>query len=119
MPSKKLRLIHTSDTHLGDHTGHPESADAVSAVVDAVADNGGDMLLLVGDIFDNERVSDEVLEWFLEQMGRLQMPAVVLPGNHDLIHESSVYRREPFKKAPDNLFVLKGTLRWDAVADGR
>jgi len=109
MPSKKLRLIHTSDTHLGDHTGHPESADAVSAVVDAVADNGGDMLLLVGDIFDNERVSDEVLEWFLEQMGRLQMPAVVLPGNHDLIHESSVYRREPFKKAPDNLFVLKGT----------
>ena len=94
---------------MGDHTGHPESADAVSAVVDAVADNGGDMLLLVGDIFDNERVSDEVLEWFLEQMGRLQMPAVVLPGNHDLIHESSVYRREPFKKAPDNLFAVSYT----------
>ena len=42
MPSKKLRLIHTSDTHLGDPTGHPESADAVAAVVDAVAHNGGD-----------------------------------------------------------------------------
>ena len=87
MPSKKLRLIHTSDTHLGDVSGHPQSADALTAVVNAVADNGGDMLLLVGDIFDNERVSDDVLKWFIGEMGRLQKPAVVLPGNHlSLIH---------------------------------
>ena len=109
MPSKKLRLIHTSDTHLGDSTGHPQSADALTWVVDAVTANKGDMLLLVGDVFDNERVSDEVLEWFCQQIGRTQAPAVVLPGNHDLIHETSVYHREPFKNAPDNLFVFKGT----------
>ena len=109
MPANKLRLIHTSDTHLGDITGHPQSADALTAVVDSVADNGGDMLLLVGDIFDNERVSDDVLNWFLGEMERLKEPAVVLPGNHDLIHETSVYRREPFNHAPENLFVLKGT----------
>ncbi|MBM11346.1 MAG: hypothetical protein CL759_04630 [Chloroflexi bacterium] len=109
MPSKKLRLIHTSDTHLGDSTGHPQSTDALTSVVDAVTANKGDMLLLVGDVFDNERVSDEVLEWFCQQIGRTQAPAVVLPGNHDLIHETSVYHREPFKNAPDNLFVFKGT----------
>ena len=109
MPTKKLRLIHTSDTHLGDSTGHPQSADALTAVVDAVSDNGGDMLLLVGDVFDNERVSDDVLEWFLGEIGRLKSPAVVLPGNHDLINETSVYHREPFKNAPDNLFVFRGT----------
>ena len=78
MPSKKLRLIHTSDTHLGDATGHPESADALTAVVNTVSDNGGDMLLLVGDVFANERVSDDVLEWFLDEMGRLQTPAVLM-----------------------------------------
>ena len=109
MPSKKLRLIHTSDTHLGDATGHPQSARALTSVVDAVSNNGGDMLLLVGDVFDNERVSDDVLEWFLEQMGRLQAPAVLLPGNHDLIHQSSVYHREPFKNAPENLFIFRET----------
>ena len=109
MPFNKLRLIHTSDTHLGDVTGHPQSADALANVVDAVSDNGGHMLLLVGDVFDNERVSDDVLEWFLTQMARLDTPAVVLPGNHDLIHESSVYRREPFSNAPENLFVLRET----------
>ncbi|MBC8281087.1 MAG: metallophosphoesterase, partial [Chloroflexi bacterium] len=94
MPDKKLRLIHTSDTHLGDPAGHPESADALVSVVEAVAHNKGDMLLIVGDVFDNERVSDDVLEWFVKQIGQLDTPAVLLPGNHDLIHETSVYHRE-------------------------
>ena len=107
MPSKKLRLIHTSDTHLGDTSGHPQSAQALTAVVDAVSHNGGDMLLLVGDVFDNERVSDDVLAWFLVEVGRVNAPVVVLPGNHDLIHQSSVYHREPFKHAPDNVFVFR------------
>ena len=107
MPSKKLRLIHTSDTHLGDTTGHPQSAQALTAVVDAVSHHGGDMLLLVGDVFDNERVSDDVLAWFLVEMGRVNAPVVVLPGNHDLIHQSSVYHREPFNHAPDNVFVFR------------
>ena len=107
MPSKQLRLIHTSDTHLGDATGHPQSAQALTSVVDAVSHNGGDMLLLVGDVFDSERVSDEVLEWFLSEMGRVKAPVVLLPGNHDLIHETSVYHRGPFKNAPDNLFIFR------------
>ena len=109
MPFNKLRLIHTSDTHLGDVTGHPQAADALTSVVDPVADNAGDMLLLVGDVFDNERVSDEVLDSFLTQIARLDTPALVLPGNHDLIHETSVYRRAPFNDAPKNLFVFKKT----------
>ena len=29
MPLPKLRLIHTSDTHLGDELGHPASNDAL------------------------------------------------------------------------------------------
>ncbi len=107
MPSKHLRLIHTSDTHLGDSTGHPQSAKALSAVADAVSHNSGDMLLLVGDVFDNERVSDEVLESFLAEMGRVHAPVVVLPGNHDLIHQGSVYHRKPFKHTPDNVFIFR------------
>ena len=109
MPAKKLRLIHTSDTHLGDPGGHPESADALVSVVKAVSHNEADMLLIVGDVFDNERVKDDVLEWFVKQIGQMQAPAVLLPGNHDLIHETSVYHREAFKHAPNNLFVFRGT----------
>ena len=57
MPDKqKVKLIHTSDIHLGDELGHPASNEALQALVDAVPGLGGDVLLLVGDIFDNGRV---------------------------------------------------------------
>ena len=95
--------------HLGDGLGHPQAELALRAVVDAVPRLGGDMLLLVGDIFDNARISDEVVLDFLEQMGRLGAPAVVLPGNHDLYDESSVYRRAVFLTKPPNLHVIKET----------
>ena len=109
MPEKKLRLIHTSDTHLGDPAGHPEASAALVSVVEAVARNKGDMLLIAGDVFDNERVSDDLLEWFVTQMGHLDTPAILLPGNHDLIHETSVYHRDAFRNASENLFVFRDT----------
>ena len=103
---KKVRLIHTSDTHLGDQAGHPRSARALESVVDSVAKLGGDALLMVGDVFDNARISDEVLEFFLVQMKRLDVPAVVLPGNHDLLDSDSLYKRGPFQNKPDNLHII-------------
>ena len=73
---KKVRLIHTSDTHLGDGTGHPRSEKALIAVIEAVPRLEGDALLLVGDVFDNDRIPDSVLEFFLDQIRRLLDQAV-------------------------------------------
>ena len=66
-------------------------------------------MLLVGDVFDNDRVPDSVLEFFLDQMRRLPVPAVVLPGNHDLYDDSSLYRRDPFLRKPSNLHIFTQT----------
>lgn len=106
-PARKLRLIHTSDTHLGDPLGHPRGQEVLASVVDAVERLDADALLLAGDVFDNERVSDEVVQAFVEQLSRLDTPVVVLPGNHDLAHQTSVYRRPPFEDAPENLRVIQ------------
>ena len=103
---KKLRLIHTSDTHLGDPAGHPRAEEVLASVVDAVERLGGDALLLAGDVFDNERVSDDVLARFVAQASWLNAPVIVLPGNHDLAHSTSVYRRAPFDNTPSNLRVI-------------
>ena len=103
----RLRLIHTSDTHLGDPSGHPRAEEVLASVVDAVERVGGDALLLAGDVFDNERVSDDVLGRFVAQMARLDVPVVVLPGNHDLAHKTSLYRRPPFADVPANLHILR------------
>lgn len=107
MPArKKIRLIHTSDTHLGIDWHPKEAAAALRTVVDNVSALKGDALLIVGDVFDNARVKDEVLEFFLEQIGRLAVPTVVLPGNHDLYDAESLYHREPFRNKPANLHIL-------------
>ena len=105
-PPRRLRLIHTSDTHLGDPAGHPRADEVLASVVDAAERLEADALLLAGDVFDNERVTDEVVERFVAQMARLDMPAIVLPGNHDLAHKTSVYRRAPFEEAPANLSIF-------------
>ena len=105
----KIRLIHTSDLHLGDDMGHPLADGALRAVVDSVSRLGGDMLLLVGDVFDHGRVPDSVLESFLEEIGRITQPAVLLPGNHDLYDENSLYHREVFQHKPDNLHIITQT----------
>ncbi len=106
---KPVKLIHTSDIHLGDDAGHPAAEAALRALVQAVPGLGADAVLLVGDIFDNGRVGDDVLEAFLEQISRLDVPAVLLPGNHDLYAEDSLYLRQPFDHKPDNLHILTDT----------
>ena len=105
---RRIRIIHTSDTHLGDDWD-PQSAErALSAVVDGVRRLKADALLIAGDVFDNARVSDAVLEFFINEMARAVVPAVILPGNHDLYDTSSLYHRHPFAGATDNLHIITG-----------
>ena len=105
---RKIRIIHTSDTHLGDDWD-PESAQrALSAVVDGVHGLRGDALLIAGDVFDNARISDTVLEFFVDEIARAAVPAVILPGNHDLYDSRSLYLRSPFACGPANLHIITG-----------
>ena len=110
MKRRKIRIVHTSDTHLGDDWEPGAARQALSAVVDGVHTLNADALLIAGDVFDNARISDEELEIFIGEMGRATVPAVILPGNHDLYDAASLYRRDPFSNAPGNLHIITGTL---------
>ena len=107
LPSVDLRLIHTSDIHLGDPYGHPASILALQKVVNAVGDQEPDYLLLSGDVFDNQRIGDDVIRYFLDEISRAQVPSIVLPGNHDLMNETSIYSRAIFERSPENLHVFR------------
>ena len=107
---KKIRLIHTSDTHIGDDWHAELSERALRSLVSGVAELNGDALLLVGDVFDHARVSDATLEFFVQQISRLAVPAIVLPGNHDLYDETSLYLREPFRNKPSNLYIFSKSI---------
>lgn len=67
LPSTPVRIVHTSDTHLGDPYGHPVSEPALEKVINKVKSVNADFLILPGDIFDNQRVKDDVVSYFLTQ----------------------------------------------------
>ena len=100
---KNLKIVHTSDTHLGTDWKPELEKKAFRAILNGAIDLDADVVLIVGDVFDHARVADEVLQFFVHQIRTADMPVVVLPGNHDLFGEHSGYHREPFNDAPPNL----------------
>ncbi len=84
-------VVHSSDVHI-DHNS-PKGTARLRAVLEAAKDRLADYILLVGDVFDNNRQPD----WIIEQSAALLRDApgqiIVLPGNHDPVTPDSVWRR--------------------------
>jgi len=114
-PLRQLRLIHTSDVHLESDTfGTGSKGDvfrdrvrrSFSGVVELANRHETDLLLIVGDLFDSSRVSEEALEFAMSQIGRARMPVVMIPGNHDAHDERSIYAAMPGHMLPPNLHLI-------------
>ena len=73
--------------------GDGNASIGLQSVMDVVSRLDADLLLIVGDLFDHGRVTDGLVEFFTGQLGRLSVPVVVLPGNHDCYDSALVYRR--------------------------
>jgi DNA repair exonuclease SbcCD nuclease subunit len=96
----RVRMLHTSDIHVGDSIDH---SGVVAPLVDTALAHDVDLVLLVGDIFDHNRVPTEVGQTLVDELGRLDIPVVVLPGNHDCLVPDAVWRRVAL---PANVHVL-------------
>jgi DNA repair exonuclease SbcCD nuclease subunit len=88
-------LLHLADVHLGLNGAQDGSLEerAFSAAVDHAIDADVDAVLLVGDLFDHGRVSEDLLAWTAKELARLERPVVLLVGNHDALDEDSVHHR--------------------------
>ena len=115
MPTRKpLKIVHTSDVHL-DGRGAAKDADgfrnraerAFAGVVETALAEEAQLLLIAGDLFDNNRVDDATIEFVYRQLGRLDgQQVVMLPGNHDVHDAHSVWRRFDFDDAGENVHGL-------------
>ena len=91
-PRRPATVLHTSDCHLGTSPNGREEVAFEQAMALARSE-GVDAVLIAGDLFDNARVADDVLTWTAAQLDAVPCPVVVMPGNHDVLAERSVYHR--------------------------
>jgi DNA repair exonuclease SbcCD nuclease subunit len=79
---------------------------AFTGVIDVANGKGADLLLIVGDLFDSNRISSEALDFAINQIARARMPVVLIPGNHDAHDERSIYAALSPGSLPRNLHLI-------------
>lgn len=108
MPGPRpLRLLHTSDVHIGDEHYSLLRLAGLTAAVDAAIETRADVLLIAGDLFDSARVKQPEIEAAWQQLARVPAPVVLIPGNHDCLGKPSIYSRISHTDAGAHVYFLR------------
>jgi Calcineurin-like phosphoesterase len=98
--SREIRLVHTSDLHVDNdriaamHGG--DGAGGLKAVLATARALAADIVLLVGDTFDNHMVDAATIDRAGRALADAGLPIVILPGNHDPATSDSIWLRGRF-----------------------
>ena len=108
-----MKLLHASDFHLDSPlTGLPpeksaqrrrELRELPARLAKLAKDEGVDLALLPGDLFDGERVYPETVRALAQALEDMAVPVFIAPGNHDFFHEKSPYAVSLW---PDNVYIF-------------
>lgn len=106
-PARALRILHTSDLHVGSRsvTLGPTPDEASAGLARAAARVNAHVVLIAGDFFDHRKVHESVVARAARDLERIEAPVVILPGNHDPYRPESPWVRcgDHF---PDNVHVI-------------
>ncbi len=111
------RLLHTADWQLGRQYDRFPADDAamlaearfvaVERLATLAAEQNVDAVLVPGDVFDSQGISDRSLHRTFGILGGTTLPWLLLPGNHDAALAESVWTRaERLGAVPDNVHLL-------------
>ena len=109
MSGPDLILIHSSDLHVDDgftarvHDG--EGTRGLRAVLATARALAADAVLLAGDVFEHNRLGDDIIAETAGLIAAFGAPVVLLPGNHDPALDDSDFYGALLDGAP-NLHVL-------------
>jgi len=98
------KLLHTADWQIGKAFGQFTEKDDAAVLADArfgavqtlaalANQHGVDAVLVAGDVFDAQGVSDRTILRLFHSMADYAGPWVLLPGNHDAALAESVWTR--------------------------
>ncbi len=87
-----MRIIHTSDWHLGQNfytkTRAPEHRAFLNWLLDVVVEHNVDAIIVAGDIFDTgspPSYAREIYNHFIVQLQSTGCQLIILAGNHDAV----------------------------------
>ena len=108
-----MKLLHASDFHLDSPLSgltteksvlrRRELREIPIRLAALARDEGVDLVLLPGDLFDGERVYSETVRALAGALEDMAVPVFIAPGNHDFFHEKSPYAASPW---PDNVHIF-------------
>ena len=104
-----LRFIHTADWQIGKPYGtvadeqkrfrlQQERLAAVGRLRDAVRLEQAQLVLVAGDLFDSPTPAAASVLEVLETIGEMDVPVLVIPGNHDHAAPGTVWHRDDFQR---------------------
>jgi hypothetical protein len=113
-----FRFLHSSDLHLGKpFGGYPEGIrnrmrearhGAIARLAEAARAGGAGVVLLAGDTFDAETPAPDTLRQALRAMAAApDLTWVLLPGNHDSLAATELWRRIAADAAPNLRLALE------------
>lgn len=72
---------------------------ALERVVDLAIGADADLIIIAGDVFDRNRVRNDLVEFMVDQLNRFEGFTALLAGNHDCLSDDSVYFRPAWERA--------------------
>jgi len=110
-----LKVLHTADIHLGakfsglGNKGASQReqlrATFKNVVATAISERAN-IVLIAGDLFDSNQQPQRNVDLVIEQfnlLGSHDIPVCLIPGTHDSLDASSIYRKVDFEEKCSNL----------------
>lgn len=81
--------------------------DAIRALGQLAAEHDAQFMVVAGDVFESNQLSAQTLSRALDALNSVPVPVFLLPGNHDPLDASSIFRSERFRaEAKKHLIVV-------------
>lgn len=117
----QVKILHSADFHfdspfseLNGSLGEKRKEDlreTFGKMISIAREENIQILLLCGDLFDNQRVSRTTIEYLINCLRDISQTKVfIAPGNHDPYHEKSYYQLVEW---PENVHIFRGD--WEKV----
>ena len=104
-----MRVLHTADWQIGKPYGtvadeqkrfqlQQERLAAVGRIRDVARGEAVQLVLVAGDLFDSPTPATAAVLQVLETIGEMEVPVLVIPGNHDHGGPGTVWHRDDFQR---------------------